>query len=59
MIRNEIRRFIKEEDGLNTVEIALILAVLVALALIFRDRITAFINSIIDAITGKGDSIIQ
>ena len=34
-----IKQFLKEEDGLGTVEIVIIVAVLVAVALIFRRAI--------------------
>ena len=37
-----IRGFIVEEDGMGTVEIVIIIAVLVGLALIFRDAIISF-----------------
>ncbi|MBR4966168.1 MAG: holin, BlyA family protein, partial [Lachnospiraceae bacterium] len=33
---NQLKRFLKEEDGLSTVEIILILVVLVGLVLIFK-----------------------
>lgn len=39
--------FIKEEDGLGTVEIILIIAVLVGIALVFRKHIITFVNDII------------
>ena len=35
---NQLKRFLKEEDGLSTVEIILILVVLVGLVLIFKDE---------------------
>jgi len=34
-----IKNFIKEEDGLGTIEIVIIIAVLIAIALIFRKAI--------------------
>lgn len=43
---NTLKRFIKEEDGLGTVEIVIIIAVLVGLALIFRRNIYALVDSI-------------
>ena len=41
-----IKRFLKEEDGLGTVEIVVIIAVLVGIALIFRDAIIKFVTDI-------------
>jgi len=49
-------KFVKKEDGLGTVEIVLIIAVLVALALIFRNVIIDFVRDILDRIVGvEGD----
>lgn len=44
-----IKRFWTEEDGMGTVEIIIIIAVLVAVALIFRDGIGAFVNDLMDS----------
>lgn len=46
--------FMKEEDGLGTVEIVIIIAVLVAIALIFREKIVGFVSAITDKIFGDG-----
>lgn len=45
-----LRRFIKEEDGLGTVEIVIIIAVLVGIALIFRDAIINFVTDIMKSV---------
>ena len=50
---NQIRRFIKEEDGLSTVEIILILVVLVGLVLIFKDEMVTIVETIFKTITQK------
>jgi len=42
---NFFRGFLKEEDGLGTVEIILIIAVLVGIALVFRNQIITFVNN--------------
>jgi len=44
--------FLKREDGLGTVEIVLILAVLVGIALIFRQYIFGFVREIMENIMG-------
>ena len=36
----------KEEDGLGTLEILLIIAVLVAIAIVFRNQIIEWVNSL-------------
>lgn len=50
---NLFMRFIKEEDGLGTVEIVIIIAVLVGIALIFRHSIVKFVTKIIDQVFGN------
>ncbi len=50
---NQLMRFIKEEDGLSTVEIILILVVLVGLVLIFKDEMISIVESIFKTITQK------
>jgi len=47
-----MRNFLWEEDGLGTVEIVLILAVLVGIALIFREYIFGFVKDIMENIMG-------
>jgi len=41
-----LKRFWTEEDGMGTVEIIIIIAVLVAIALIFKDGITKFVTDL-------------
>ncbi len=53
----DIRDFIKEEDGMGTVEIILIIVVLVGLVIIFKDRITDLVNNIFDKITKETNKI--
>lgn len=43
---NFLKDFYYEEEGMTTVEIVLIIAVLIALALIFKDRIGSFAESL-------------
>lgn len=43
-----LSRFWKEEEGMGTVEIVVIIAVLVAVALIFREQITGAVKSLMD-----------
>lgn len=57
-MRNIVKRFIKEEDGLGTVEIVVLVAVLVGIALIFRDAIINFVTGIMEGVFGD-DSIIN
>lgn len=47
-----IKDFIYEEDGMGTVEIVVIIAVLVGIALIFRDAIIKFAVGIMENVFG-------
>ena len=48
--------FFLDEDGLGTVEIVLLIAVLVGLALIFRNQIVGFVKDTLSEVTGtEGD----
>jgi hypothetical protein len=47
--------FLKEEDGLGTVEIVVIIAVLVGIALIFRDAIINFVTDIMKSVFANDD----
>lgn len=42
-----LKNFIKEEDGISTVEIVVIIAILVGLALLFKSSIVSFVKKII------------
>jgi len=42
-----LKRFITEEDGMGTVEVIIIIAVLVGVALLFRKQLIIFVNGII------------
>lgn len=59
---NLVKSFLKEEDGLGTVEIVVLIAVLVGIALIFRDAIIKFVTDVMksvfadDSITRDVDS---
>lgn len=47
----------KEEEGMGTVEIVIITAILVGLALLFREQIITFLNSILSKTFTNGESI--
>lgn len=53
------KNFLKEEDGLGTVEIVVIIAVLVGIALIFRAAIFSFVKDAVDKIFGQGNDVID
>lgn len=47
----------RNNDGITTVELILILVVLIAVVLIFKDQITALVNSIFDTITQSAGEV--
>jgi len=49
-VLNSLKRFLKDENGMGTVEMVIIVAVLVGVALIFRGQITKFVQSATDAV---------
>ena len=48
---NILKSFIKEEDGLSTIEISIILSVLIALGVIFRQQLTSLWNTVVEMIS--------
>ena len=49
--------FLKEESGMGTVEIILIIVVLIGLVIIFKSQITQFVNSLFSKITSQAGRI--
>ncbi len=52
-----VKCFLKDESGIGTVEIILILVVLIALVIIFKDQMTALVNSIFSKIKTESSKI--
>lgn len=52
-----ISRFIKDERGIGTVEMILILVVLIALVLIFKEQLTELVENIFDKITRQSSRV--
>ena len=59
--KQQLNRFLREEDGMNTVEIVVILAIIIGIALLFKTRLTGFANYIMDAVfqSKTADNIIS
>ena len=51
------QEFLKEEEGMPTVEIILIILVLVGLVVIFKNQITRIVNNIFNKITAQTGKI--
>ena len=56
-MKERIRGFIKDESGIGTVEMILILVVLIALVLIFKEQLTNLVNDIFDTITAQSSLV--
>ncbi len=52
-----IKAKLNDESGLGTIEIVLILIVLIALVIIFRERIIALLNNIMGQIDTDAESV--
>ena len=53
----KIIAFIKEEDGISTVEIVFIMAILIGLALLFRRTIMGYAAKLLGQILGRDPQI--
>lgn len=42
------KNFLREEDGMGTIEVVVIIAILVMIALVFRDGISEFVGKLMD-----------
>lgn len=51
------KAFLREEDGMGTVEIILIIVVLVGLVIVFKSQITELVQSIFGKITSQSQKI--
>ena len=52
-----VQAFLKDELGITTVEIILILVVLISLVIIFKKQLTNLVNKIFSKITSQSNSI--
>ncbi len=53
----ELKRFFMEEDAVSTVEIILIVVVLIALVVLFRDQITSIVNGILKKAATQSNAV--
>lgn len=49
--------FLKDESGMGVVEIILIIVVLIAMVIIFKEQITDLVNNIWDSINSNAEKI--
>lgn len=53
----QFKNFLREEDGMGTVEIVLIIVVLIALVAMFRDGIKSVLQSILKTMKSNANAI--
>ncbi len=53
--KQKVKDFLKNEEGMGTLEVLLIVAVLVAVALLFREKIIDWVSTLLE----KSDSQIE
>ncbi len=56
-IRDEWNAFLKDDSGLGTIEVVLILVVLIGLVIIFKKQITTLLESIFKQINSKAKEV--
>lgn len=49
-MKSRLKSFLKSSRGLNTVEVVIILAIVVGIALVFKDEIGSFVRGLLDSI---------
>ena len=49
--------FLKDEDGMGTVEVILIIVVLISLVMIFKEQLTKLVESIFEKIVKQANKI--
>lgn len=53
----QFKNFLREEDGMGTVEVVLIIVVLIALVAIFRDGIKSVLQSVLKTVKSNANAI--
>ena len=57
LAKNRIAEFWKEEDGIGTVEMILILVVLIGIVLIFKDNLNDLVESLFKTINSQAKRV--
>jgi Flp pilus assembly pilin Flp len=52
-----LKELVDDESGVAVLEVVLVLVVIVGLTLIFKDQITALLNSIFDKVKAKAGEV--
>lgn len=57
MMKEELRMFLVEEDGIGVIEIVLIMVVLIGLVIIFKKQITTLLDEIFKEIEKQSKEV--
>ena len=58
-IKNRMKRFWKDESGIGTLEMILILVVILIIALIFKDEITELVDKLFRSVNSKSEEFLE
>ena len=53
------KNFVKEEDGMGTVEIILIIVVLIGLVIIFKEQLRSLVESVFEKISTDSNTVMS
>ncbi len=56
-MKQELKEFIRQEDGVGVIEVVLILVVLIGLVIIFKEQITALLENIFKEINSQSKEV--
>ncbi|WP_172197688.1 Flp1 family type IVb pilin [Saccharibacillus qingshengii] len=59
VIGSKVKGFWKEEEGLGTLEVILIIGVTLIIALIFKTQITALVNKLLSSVNTKSEEFFK
>ena len=54
-----MREFLREEEGMGTVEIILIIVVLIGLVIIFKTQLRSLVETVFEKITGDSNTVMS
>lgn len=52
-MKKELMKFLKDEEGMGVIEVALIISILIALALVFKKNVKDLLDKIFKSINGN------
>ncbi|MBY0205771.1 hypothetical protein NKT34_19020 [Paenibacillus polysaccharolyticus] len=58
-MKNKVAAFWKEEEGLGTLELILIIGVIIIIALIFKDQIKKLVTRLLVNVSSKSDEFFE